>query len=182
MTTLTIRMLALASLLNLAACGKKEEPASFPRFEDPKTTPGALVPNQPRNLEQKVVVQMGDGSTIEATKVEMPSPNEWYENKRRSAESGDAESLLDLGRVHRTGGCCFEKNMSKAIQYFVRASERGSAYASIDLAEIYEEGKDVPVDLGRSKHFFSLALEQDGTNDFVRRLAESGLARIASGR
>ncbi len=103
----------------------------------------------------------------------------WYE---RAYEAGDAGAANDLGVMYQQGMGVREDD-ARALELFGEALRRdpGNALAAYNIAEAYETGEGVPVDLGWARAYYVLAYEAgdaDAAAELGRFHAE-GLGTVA---
>lgn len=103
----------------------------------------------------------------------------WYE---RAFEAGDAGAANDLGVMYQNGMGVREDD-GRALELFGEALRRdpGYSFAAYNIAEAYETGEGVPVDLGWARGYYVLAFEAgdaDAAAEIGRFHAE-GLGTVA---
>lgn len=90
----------------------------------------------------------------------VPSSNIQLQNQllARIEKYNDAEAINIVGCSHNSGLYDFEIDYDKAVEYFRRAGELGSAQAHFNLGTAYRTGRGVDgKDLGKTIHHYKLA-------------------------
>lgn len=82
-----------------------------------------------------------------------------------SAEAGNADAQEILGRWYQAGAAGLAKDMTKAIQWFERATAGGSMSAQLMLGMEYLTGKNVPKDLPKAKAAVMLVAKQENDRE-----------------
>jgi len=93
------------------------------------------------------------------------------------ADQGDTRSMVGLAYI-RLNSADNRYAPSEAVKFLNRASERGSAEAQFELAQLYEVGLGVEQDLERALELYMLAAEQeypDALNDLGFIYYQGGL-------
>lgn len=80
-----------------------------------------------REAQHDLAVMYDNGTGVRANAA---AAKRWY---LAAAEQGFAESLRVLGECHEQGGAGFEKDMSKAVEYYAKAANRGLPRAQVRL-------------------------------------------------
>lgn len=94
---------------------------------------------------------------------------------REAAELNNAAALSNLSYVYKRG-IVAEKDIAKAKEYLVQASELGRVEASRRLAEYYEDGNkeyNIPKDLGKASAYYKRVLDEmdtDASDEKYRRI------------
>lgn len=134
---------------------------------------------QQSDLATKMKAPMGGQSTIPATTAE-PDPRQARQNKLnevlKKAEAGDVLAMVELGKAYDLG-----RNWGKTIQFYYfdfgendplldsekavpwygKAAEQGSAEAQGRLGRLFFEGSGVRQDFGKALELFQKAAAQD---------------------
>lgn len=76
------------------------------------------------------------------------------------AKRGSADAMYELGHRYYLGKNV-EKDYHKAIQWWLKASDKGSAIAMNNLGSIYQNGLGVPVDLKQSATWYRKSADQN---------------------
>jgi TPR repeat protein len=72
----------------------------------------------------------------------------------KSADHPDSpmHRILAIGEYYRYGGKCFTKDITKSIEWFEKAANRGNTSSACQsIAEMYIEGDDYPLGIGCKK-------------------------------
>ena len=79
------------------------------------------------------------------------------------AESGDVQAMNELGLRYELGSESLLVNQRKAMEFFIRASDKGDPAAMYNLGDIYEQcGNDLTLvyDYGIEKSIFNLSADE----------------------
>jgi len=91
---------------------------------------------------------------------------------RKSAEAGDAEAQLVLGKRCKSGSGVAQSH-EQAAHWYCKAAEQGHAKAQCCLALCYSKGEGVEKSDEQAIYWFGKAAEQ-GNEDAQKCLAEYG--------
>ncbi len=61
----------------------------------------------------------------------------------QKAEAGDSNAMCELGEMYHRGTWGFERDYTKAIEWYLKSAEAGNSAAMLGLAEMYGEGTGV---------------------------------------
>jgi len=93
------------------------------------------------------------------------------------ALKGDVIAQSRLGYCYHTGGCGFEKNYQKAVEWYRTAADSGDSAAQYNLGVCYENGSGVAKDEAEALNWYKKAATQ-GNNYAI--VAIKRLGDIAS--
>lgn len=106
-----------------------------------------------------------------------------------AAKLGSAEAMLTLADCYNLndGGC--KTNYSLAMDWYIKAAEKDESYAMYRIAEMYEEGKGVPVDIECAVFWYKKAGENGydslylppTTSEKIERLKQVSLSKKNTG-
>ena len=94
----------------------------------------------------------------------MPELCEIYNQKRRMSES--MSSLNDLGCL-TMWGIGTHRNMRMAVSYFMEASMKNNLFATLNLAQLYQDGYGVEKNLPKARELFMRAYKSGYTDALV---------------
>ena len=83
-----------------------------------------------------------------------------FELFEKAAYNGDIEAMHNLGLMHEKG-MFVEKNINKALECFQKASDADYVASKIEIANIYYEGIDVPMDRLKACQIYKYVLTLD---------------------
>lgn len=114
---------------------------------------------------------LGERENMEANKYTM------VEQLIDKANAGDAKAALALGCGYEYGGGCYEKNISKALEWYRKAADQGNVSAQYKLGYIYYCGEIVEKDYSQAMYWFLKAAAQGNSEAkgwiaFMYRLGE----------
>jgi TPR repeat protein len=93
----------------------------------------------------------------------------------RAAEKGNIQAMLELG-VRYQKSPHLENSEAMAFKWFEKAAMAGSAAGQYNLAHLYEEGNQIPVDL--VKAYVWMSLSNKSGNPMAQSEAKSIKARL----
>lgn len=76
------------------------------------------------------------------------------------AEKGNSIAQFNLGCLYESGEGV-PKNLTKAIEWYLKSANQGLAQAQYNLAVIYAYGRDVPKDSKKAIEYFEKSANQD---------------------
>lgn len=76
-----------------------------------------------------------------------------------SANTGDVEAMIDLGKLFYTGSRLYPKNLEKARYWFLRAAESGNASAQYQVADMFSKGTGGARDEALASRYYQKALK-----------------------
>ena len=79
----------------------------------------------------------------------------WYEL------AGDAKSFNSMGHIYYMGEYGVDEDFTKAVEYYRKAADLGSAYAQYCLANMYYDREGVEQSFTEARRFFKLSADQD---------------------
>ena len=91
------------------------------------------------------------------------SDSDNFEQLRKSAANGNAETQFKLGRIYDNGEGVEEDNQ-KAVEWYRRAAEQGDANAQNNLGLMYYNGEGVKEDNQKAVEWYRRAAEQGDAN------------------
>ncbi len=91
----------------------------------------------------------------------------WFQ---KAVDAGDDYGMWNLARYYKNG-TVVEKNIEKAIELYIRASEKGCVGATKDLANLYQHGGVVDCDGNEAVRWLKKAIDQ-GDNDSLITIAD----------
>jgi hypothetical protein len=105
-----------------------------------------------------------------------------FHHMKMSADMDTPEGLLGLAIIYHQGLGGKQKNLSTAIEYYIKAAEFGNIEAQFQLGMLYFSGKNIPRDYSKSIKYFSMAAFQGYTRAiyYLGWMHHNGLATIES--
>lgn len=117
----------------------------------------------PAWAQEEAAITAEEGNTITVT------PNEAFNLMAGNALHGDAQAMLNLGRFYEQG-IGVARNYSKALEWYVKASEQGLAEASYFAGASYEIGQGDQADLIKAADYFEKSA-QEGLPEGMYKIA-----------
>ncbi len=101
---------------------------------------------------------------------------ESIEKLRKSAELGDAQAQLNLGKAY-TNGKWGKKDPVEAVKWFRKAAEQGNAAAQFSIGTAYFSGEGVTEDYAEAVKWFQKAADQgnDGAQNALGTMYNLGI-------
>ena len=94
---------------------------------------------------------------------------EWYISAADPNYQANTEAQYSLGVMYLGGHGAIE-NHERAIKWFTEAAEQGHALSQVNLGQIYQDGKAIPVDNIKAYMWFIIAVHNNnGWNDPILR-------------
>lgn len=81
------------------------------------------------------------------------------ESVRKSAEQGDADAQLELGRCYENGKGV-EQSFEEAVKWYRKAAEQGNMVAYAQLGQCYENGKGVEQSRTEAMRWYRKGVDQ----------------------
>ena len=88
------------------------------------------------------------------------SDEEMIKRYKKRMELNDVQAIYNFGGFHYSGNTGFPQNYSKAIKFWHRAGELGSAEAYYGIGILYDRGIGVEVDMIKAQHYFEIAAKR----------------------
>ena len=92
-----------------------------------------------------------------------------FELFEKAAYNGDVEAMHNLGLMHKKG-IYVEKNINKALECFQKASEENYIKSKIEIADIYYEGADIPMDRLKACQMYKYIITLDASKFDIGRI------------
>lgn len=106
-----------------------------------------------------------------------PETSKWMDQyvslSEKSANDGNVDAMLDLGKLFYTGSRLYPRNLEKARFWFTRAADSGSASAQYQVAVMASQGSGGVRDEELSARYYGKALQT------WQKEADSGNAKAA---
>ncbi len=140
-----------------------KEPQEEPKKEE---APGKTPPEEPGNSPPKKI-ETPEPKPVEAPKARPKSKLEIYSEE---AKLGDAAAMRKLGALYQSGGPGFPPDKAKAVEWYVKAVEKGDAEAMIALGRMHAKGDGVPKSAQEALALYEKAASSND-NAILKRLA-----------
>ncbi|RKY26624.1 MAG: hypothetical protein DRP83_03880, partial [Planctomycetota bacterium] len=102
-----------------------------------------------------------DSSEIQknASDAASDSWNKFVENKRKAAEQGNADAMVDLGMIY-VRGQGVPQDYQEAANWFRKAAKKGNAVAMAMLGAMHSDGQGMPQDYRKAAGWYRKAAEK----------------------
>ena len=101
-----------------------------------------------------------------------------YNCYKEAANLGHAFAQCELGNIYCEGNAVVNRNVENAIYWYNKAADQGLGYAFYLLGFLYEVPRYGRVDITKAIHYYTKAIETEGTADNILAECNFSLAEI----